>query len=403
MVMNLERIKEYTKKWYISSLVMIGYIFIIYSIFTLFGIISGFLWYIMILLQMIILVLIVFIYFWLDKKNRIVLNPNKIKKVIKYLLVISSAFIITTPYIPLIYLSITYNPNQMEIELKDEVERIVETIDGDTNKTLALLKWFDRSEIEPENFANCYHRYGQSDCIILTNLANNYFIYSKYPYFCARQNEDFEDWVLWIFHSRCGKCGEYGELFSAMANLSDLVVRKVQTEGEDHVWNEVLIDNEWITVDATAVNYFEGNTGFNLDKSFMETKVGNDYKRIDELEDRANVSYVYATYPDKPDFKEDITKNYTHIINITVFTIDSDDNPIDNVSVSIISHNRLDYRKDGRNTGLKNITNITGQYTFSIGGGHYTFKASKENLYGEIRRQSFNENKTQYEVKIVIK
>ena len=77
--MNLERIKEYTKKWYISSLVMIGYMFIIYSIFTLFGIISGFLWYIMILLQMIILVLIVFIYFWLDKKNRIVLNTNKIK------------------------------------------------------------------------------------------------------------------------------------------------------------------------------------------------------------------------------------------------------------------------------------------------------------------------------------
>jgi hypothetical protein len=288
--------------------------------------------------------------------------------------------------------------NGVQYLLVDTESNLIATVDGITNgltndadKVDALLSWFDRGEGKCENMANIYYRKKQSDTDILLKFGEACCIYSKYPYFCYRGGDDF----AWVFVSRCGMCQEYSTLFSKMADAAGLEVRKIICDGEDHVWNEVKIDDDWIVIDATAVN-LPLRTGFNLSLSFMEDKVKGDLRREGIMVDNGNVSYVYAVPPDGSKKKIDVTNRYTDVVNISIYVYDNNNEPVSNASVSVSSHNRL----KKRSTGLKNITNEFGQCNFTIGGGKYTFTI-KKNDYTITKNGTYPEDMTIYTEKIL--
>ena len=169
-----------------------------------------------------------------------------------------------------------------------------------------------------------------------------------------------------------------------MGCYANLTVRKAMCKGEDHVWNEVLISDEWIIIDPTAVN-LNKSTGI-MSSSFMEEKVLGDLRADGGNVSEGNVSYVYAIYPDKPDYKEDITNRYTNVTNITISVVDDNTNPVEGAEIKVYSLNRLEERY----TDLHNTTNSSGKHTFTLGGGEYKFKASKGDLQGEYH-DSFSE------------
>jgi hypothetical protein len=318
---------------------------------------------------------------------------NRRNSVICAIMVGLLILILASPYL---VNSFNYNLSESEVKLRDIIIELTEDSTDDEDKSLALLKWFDRGVEKQENLANTYYRGNQEDNIVLLNVGNILFIYSKPPHFCTRLPDSTPNWNMWIFSTRCGMCGEYATLFSTMANYANLTVRKVCCEGEDHIWNEILVEGEWIVVDSTAVA-LPRSTGFDLPRNFMEDKVKGDLWNDGNMVDEGNVSYVYAIYPNAPDDRVDITYRYTNLTNISVLTIDADSQPIEGVSVKVYSYNRY----KGIYTGLVNTTNEVGQHIFVIGGGDYTFKAEKGSLQGELRG-SFKEGQS-YNVTIVIK
>lgn len=288
--------------------------------------------------------------------------------------------------------------NSIQYVLVDSEDEIAETVNGltywctnDTEKVNTLLSWFDRGVGKCENMANVYYRRKQSDVNYLLNFAEVLFIYSKSPFFCFRGGDDF----TWVWVTRCGMCQEYGTFFSKMADVAGVDVRKVVCKGEDHVWNEVKIDDEWIIVDSTAVDLPLKN-GFNLNRSFMENKVKGDLRREGIMVENGNVSYVYAIAPNDLNKKIDVTSRYTDIINISIFVCDNDNIPLSNVSVFVSSNNRLKLRS----TGLSNKTNEFGICNFTLGGGEYTFTAKKNSFSFSIKG-SYSENISNYNETII--
>lgn len=269
-------------------------------------------------------------------------------------------------------------------ELQTIVNELIQDVNTDEEKTLKLLEWFDYYS---DNIFNNYQLSKQGVPGISFLNSGTFSIYLEPPYIGIRTFNDEDS--LWVLTSRYGHCGEYGLIFRDMANASGLIARKVTCNGEDHVWNEILIDGEWKIVDSTAV-YLPDRDGYDLSNDFMEKKVN----RI-----HGNVSYVYAEYLNGT--KVDITYRYTNLTNITISAIDEDGNDLHNIKIIVKSNNR--YHK--RNTGLNNDTNDNGSCTFTIGGGNYTFEALSNDiipLYGEITDE-FPENHSSHEATIILK
>jgi len=316
---------------------------------------------------------------------------KKYKKIISKItifVVIIFFLLILSPYI-LIWSDYTLTDNKSEInELVDEI-----TMDAknDTEKTLALLSWFDRGEGKQENFSNIYFRERETDNEILLNVANALYIFSKSPHFCCRGQDE-----IWVFCAKCGRCEEVSNLFNVMGYYAGLDVRKVVCDGEDHVWNEVNIGGEWIILDATEVN-LPDSTGFNLSRNFMENKVKGEWSKEGRQLEEGNVSYVYAEYLDgRP--TEDITYRYTNTINITVRCVDSNNESLANVSISVYSYNSPKTYCYNRIL-ITEKTDETGCSTFILGGGDYRFKAIKDNIT-QYKRDSFSEDIQNHSVTI---
>jgi len=390
------------KKLFLIPLLMIPFtIFFVYI--TIYEKITGVIWYLLLFLLIFIPYMIVFLYYRKAITNLNKIDESTLKKYNSrnlYVCIFIIGLFVTLMLTPYIVTKLAFNSNSSEEELRNLVEDITYGLENNVSKTLSILKWFDRGVDKQENMGNIYHRWNQSDVTVLFAYGSN-IIYSKHPYFCVREHRDTKDWHKWIYSVRCGMCGEYSRLFSTMCHYANLSVREVHCDGEDHDWNEVKITDEWlngeyieekwIIIDSTAVN-LPNSTGFNLEKDFMENKVLGNIKDRGWSLTEGNVSYVYAIYPDNLEYKEDITKNYTDVINITVFVTDENGLPMENVLVKIYSYNRPS--KDEmieRYTQLKNYTNESGKYTFILGGGDYKFKAYKDSLYSEAR-DSFDED-----------
>lgn len=264
--------------------------------------------------------------------------------------------------------------------LQQLVADLIKDADTDDEKTHALLEWFDEKE---NNIFDDYDLWRQ-DKRIFSFSPWLLKIFSSEPYIGFRTFDDRDS--LWVLTSRYGHCGEFSLIFRDMAHAAGLTVRRVICPGEDHVWNEVLINDSWIIVDSTAVNLPNG-IGYNFSHDFMERK-----------RDSRNVSYVYAEYPDWT--TEDITYRYTNLTNITIRAVESNGKPVSDVKIKLLSSNYGHNEK----TELTKTTNEAGQCTFAIGGGDYTFIAEKGGiipLSGQVSGKYF-ENQS-YNVDVVLR
>ena len=247
------------------------------------------------------------------------------------------------------------------------VEEITKNTTNDVEKSKIILEWFDG------NSENIHNVYGKK---LLFFQIYPLHIYLEKPYFCIRllghQNP------LWVLTSRCGACAEYSLLFREMASAANLTVRSIHNPGEDHNWDEVLINDDWIVVvDPTQVNLGSNSSGYNISRGFFE-------ERRD-----LNISYVFALYSNGT--KEDVSYRYTNLTNLTILTLDENKNPLPNVSMFILSNN---YRKEV-DTNLNSISNSQGKCKVEIGGGNYTIIAKDHGFIPLFNKTTFsvNENK----------
>ena len=302
---------------------------------------------------------------------------------------------------PVIHNGVIYLAIDNDAEIQNTVNDLIDESMNDTAKTNALLKWFDRGVGIAENMANPYYRTDdiiESDNdILLSFIGGGFCIFSKFPNFCARIGSSNSNLV---FASRYGMCEEYSALFTTMAYYSGLDVRRCRCIGEDHDWNEVKISGNWTIVDATAVRYENGNTGYNLSQEFMEHKVAGEWRDKKIYPKYGNVSRVIAEYPDgRAD--EDITYRYTNnTVNITLRTVDTNNQSISNVEIKVYSLNSPKTFTYNRII-LEKTTNQTGLCKITLGDGNYRFKAEKGDLEGNLK-YSFSKDETQYNKKIIL-
>ena len=295
-------------------------------------------------------------------KNHSTQRFTKINRYIyKYVLPIMISILILIPYLTIHMGVLTHWKAEQNVS---ECERIAfQSIDSaftNESKAIQILNYFN------EQHSRIFNAY---------RLRNNYLFaldegriqfYSTYPYIAVRTYT--EDDSCWIITSEFGHCGEYANLYRFMCHQISLRVRKVCTDGEDHCWNEVYINDSigWKLIDATTVSSNDENNGYdNVNKTWMKQKLGG------------NLSYVTAKEVDGNTV--DITMNYTTIVNATVKTITSNGDPISNVLIKVYSNNRYE---EGRFTSIKGTTENNGEYTFLVGVGNYTFKAQKNKLTG---------------------
>jgi hypothetical protein len=256
------------------------------------------------------------------------------------------------------------------------IQEIIDPAMDNETKTKAILEWFDSSQ---GNIFNDYQLFKQGKLLyqVPDGLVQ---LYTSPPYIAVRCFNDKDS--LWILTTQFGHCGEYALIFRDLADEAGLNVRRVKCAGEDHEWNEVFIDDEWVIVDPTAV-HLPDRKGYNLSWDFMEKKVAGDLQTS-----TGNVTYIYGEYPNGT--KVDITHRYSNVTTVNVQVIDSNGNPSIDIRVWIVSNNR----NDPRDTLLRNSTNENGFCSFIVGGGNITMKAKSGDFIPEYGEKTFTYNET---------
>jgi len=242
------------------------------------------------------------------KYNKYLHSGKKTIKRLKYICTILIIFclifktLLFFPYIINPFMEIKANSNQDDLNVL--VNDLTKNFESDENKTKALLSWFKSDQ------GNIYNTWASP---FLKGIFSK-GIYLSFalckPYFlilCVRNDGDKNP--KWILTGRCGNCAEHSLLFTEMAISAKLEVREIHVNGIDHRWNEVLINNDWIIVDPTWVNFDDNENGYNVDWFDYENSQGD-------------FIYVYATYPYQNKQNEDVTKNYTELGIVNISTID---------------------------------------------------------------------------------
>jgi hypothetical protein len=287
------------------------------------------------------------------------------KKWFKSIAIIIMVFLIfnqTVFVFPLAVMPVrNYKVDQNFVEIQKIVDRITENKDTDLEKTMAIFEWFNSTN---HNIFNTWRPPGLKSIFVNDNWI---VIRGITPYFfkVSYRTSDNSN-PLWILTSRTGNCGEYAKLFTEMAHRAGLEARTILPKEMDHVWNEVLIDEDWIVVDPSRFL-------FNPDPHSYKNETGN-------------FSYVYALGPwDGEQTKIDVTSNYTDTATVNITTVDLENNIVPNVNITVYSNN-----ENGGKTELSFKTNESGKYQVKIGVGTVTFKSSngpyikstKKTLYG---------------------
>ncbi len=181
-------------------------------------------------------------------------------------------------------------------KLKEFSNNYTQNIPSTEDKATALLRW------EYANYKGVY-TYGQLPFIP--------FIRYKGSNFKICQRTDKDNDPSWIFFSKCGACGESAMLYAELVSAIGLKSRVIKNPGEDHSWDEVLINNTWIV----------------MDPSWNATNVPRSY-----YGEAKNLSYVF--YEENGRIT-DITREYTNKTGVLIIKIPE---KYKNPDIKVISH-----------------------------------------------------------------
>lgn len=188
----------------------------------------------------------------------------------------------------------------------------------------------------------------------------------------------------WTLINRIGACGANAYAFMQLANQNNIPVRVITIEGEDHVFDEVFIDGEWVVVDNTN----NENGSYNISPQFYEGPHG--------WASLKKISYAYAIYPNSS-IDTNVTYRYTNVSNLNIQVTDASGFPINNVTLKVFSNNRDEPSRKHKYTNLSGITGINGNYTFVLGDGDYTIEANNDTYSGKLENIILKENSNQSE------
>lgn len=300
----------------------------------------------------------------LDKKtsNKIINNAiiNHLKPRNKEVILLLMTFLILSS--TLIAPAITNNILQSHIQRNDIYylsTSITNSYNDEYQKINALIDW---------QKAHISNSFGSEIRILHSGIS---FVPAKRVEFSI--NNDGSDRGNWTIINRAGACGNNALAFMSLANLSDIPVRTIFIEAEDHSFNEVFIDGRWVIVDIT------NDTSYDISPTFYK----NNWWTL------FNISYAYARYPNNT-IEGSLTNRYTNVSNLLIMVVDNSSLPIKNATIKIFSNNRKD--RLHAYTNVSGITDDNGQFAFTIGEGNYTIEAKNDTLSGKQENIIINGN-----------
>lgn len=181
------------------------------------------------------------------------------------------------------------------------------------------------------------------------------WITQRFPHIFVRKTP--VSWS-WAYITKIGNCDEYAAVFATLLRFAGFEARVVRASGEDHVWTEVKIDEEWTRVDASVPpsKPWYGNKSY--------------YKEAWKFKISAVIT----------EDGEVITENYTDTRILTVYVSDSE-KPVKGVYVSVYSWNPVERKPDKYKAPLfvmEKRTNSTGIAVFMLGENNYTIKVFQD-------------------------
>ncbi len=145
---------------------------------------------------------------------------------------------------------------------------------------LAPIDWIDWDRVEILNLADKLARDYPMDTLTVIHdwVAQNI----NYDVVMSRSANIPQRRASEVLHSRTGVCEHYSRLLAALCRANGIPARIVsgymRREGDswptkpNHAWNELLIDNRWVTVDVTLdAGYIEGSRFVkSLSRSYLD-------------------------------------------------------------------------------------------------------------------------------------
>ncbi|MHB8163226.1 MAG: transglutaminase domain-containing protein [Methanoregula sp.] len=144
-----------------------------------------------------------------------------------------------------------------------------------------------------KNYEQAYNR-PRTPSILSSRLL---FGFTNNPYFVA--------------YYKAGACGESASLFNFYAIKSGFESRMVKTPAEDHVWNEIKINNRWVQADPTIYYYAYSDPKNYSDYNNLWFDTPTAYSTLGWNKGYSRVVVV--------DTNEDLTTKYCNISKISIF------------------------------------------------------------------------------------
>jgi len=184
------------------------------------------------------------------------------------------------------------------------------------------------------------------------------------PFILYRASPSDSRWTLVL---KKGACEEYAVLFNDLACNSEIESRVVYNTGEDHVWDEVLINGSWIHFDSTLSYEKRFDNPEHYEKPQNEGGWGK------------QISYVY-TY-DSMGEHLDITPTYTETGLLVVY-VEKDGNPAVDCKVILQSKFLMETRNNYKapRYACENWTDSQGFAVFNVGMNNYSVIAETDGL-----------------------
>jgi len=242
--------------------------------------------------------------------------------------------------------------------LKEFANQYTENISSSKDKAVALARW---------QYANYKGVYNYEQFPFIPFIRYKGFDFK----ICQRTDKDNDP--SWVFFSKCGACGESAMLYSELVRSIGLESRVIKNPGEDHSWNEVLINNSWIVMDA----------------SWNATDVPRSY-----YGGAKNLSYVFY---EKDGRIIDITSEYTNKTGLVIIKLPE---KYKNPGIKVISHFLSPARDTEYNCNLINNTCNAklgiNDYTIIVFAGKFIQRYEKKEISIEqdsIKELEFAPNK----------